>query len=38
VLREEQVERLSEASAVDGGYPYRFIREVQRVWRQAALW
>jgi hypothetical protein len=30
-LCEEQVERLCEASAVDEGYQYRFIREVRRV-------
>jgi aryl-alcohol dehydrogenase-like predicted oxidoreductase len=30
-LSEEQVGRLSEASAIDEVYPYRFIREMQRV-------
>jgi aryl-alcohol dehydrogenase-like predicted oxidoreductase len=30
-LSEEQVRRLSEASAIEETYPYRFIREMQRV-------
>jgi aryl-alcohol dehydrogenase-like predicted oxidoreductase len=30
-LSQEQVERLSEASAIEDVYPYRFIREMQRV-------
>src|SRR5215207_1497997 len=30
-LTSEQVEELSEASALEDVYPYRFIREVQRV-------
>jgi aryl-alcohol dehydrogenase-like predicted oxidoreductase len=30
-LSEEQTERLSEASAIEEVYPYRFIREAQRV-------
>ena len=30
-LSEEQVKRLSEASALEDVYPYRFIREAQRV-------
>ena len=30
-LGEEQVARLSEASAIEDVYPYRFIREMQRV-------
>jgi aryl-alcohol dehydrogenase-like predicted oxidoreductase len=30
-LSEEQVKRLSEASALEDVYPYRFIQEAQRV-------
>ena len=30
-LSEKQVERLSEASVIEEFYPYRFIREAQRV-------
>jgi aryl-alcohol dehydrogenase-like predicted oxidoreductase len=30
-LREKQIERLSEASAIEEVYPHRFIREAQRV-------
>jgi hypothetical protein len=30
-LSEEQVARLSEASAIEDVYPYRIIREMQRV-------
>jgi aryl-alcohol dehydrogenase-like predicted oxidoreductase len=30
-LDEEQVRRLSEASAIEDVYPYRFIREMQRI-------
>ncbi len=31
-LSEEQVRRLSEASAIEELYPYRMIREMQRAW------
>jgi aryl-alcohol dehydrogenase-like predicted oxidoreductase len=31
-LSEEQVQRLSEASAIEELYPYRMIREMQRAW------
>jgi hypothetical protein len=30
-LSEKQVDRLSEASAIEEVYPYRFIQEMQRV-------
>jgi aryl-alcohol dehydrogenase-like predicted oxidoreductase len=30
-LREEQAAKLSEASAIEEVYPYRFVREMQRV-------
>jgi hypothetical protein len=30
-LSEEQVARLSEASAIEEVYPYRFIRQMRRV-------
>jgi aryl-alcohol dehydrogenase-like predicted oxidoreductase len=30
-LSEKQIERLSEASAIEEVYPHRFIREAQRV-------
>ena len=30
-LSEEQIVRLSEASAIEDLYPYRFMREMQRV-------
>jgi aryl-alcohol dehydrogenase-like predicted oxidoreductase len=36
-LSEEQVARLSEASAIEEVYPYRFIREMQRVQTPARL-
>jgi hypothetical protein len=36
-LTEEQEARLSEASAIEEVYPYRFIREMQRIWRPAPL-
>src|SRR5215203_7392434 len=36
-LSEEQVARLSKASAIEDVYPYRFIREMQRVERRVLL-